>query len=163
MANLTSLNATDIVKVSVLLKIARRIRLEAARIAKAKRAPLASERDAKNKYHANHIYIESPKITKNQIQINLSITPVAAAFEWGGEPHPISARNVPRLIFDGTNAWKGQKIWWKKTINHPGIRIRKPFLEPAKKNTRQENLEDLRKEAVGNIRLIVKGMARVVK
>jgi len=44
---------------------------------------------------------------------------------------------------------------------HPGVKAR-PFLEPAKKQTRQENLQVIRENATKNIRLIVVGMSRKI-
>jgi hypothetical protein len=64
------------------------------------------------------------------------------------------------LVFPGTNAWEGQTIV-TKVVNHPGIKAR-PFLEPAKRQTRQQNLSDLRAATSQNLRLIIKGMARKI-
>jgi hypothetical protein len=90
-----------------------------------------------------------------------------AAFEYGSGLHgkdkakyPITAKNKPLLVFEGTNAFAGQIIK-KKSVMHPGVEKR-PFLDPAKKQTRQENLDDIKKETGKNIRLIIRGMKRVI-
>lgn len=153
-----TLTTTDIVSAGTLLKIAERIKKEARSIARTKRAGKVGKKKGT-------IVIGVPKVTQNQVQINISLTSEAAAYEYGSGIHgnnkskyPITAKNYPTLTFMGTNAWAGTLIWWRREIKHPGVAAR-PFLEPAKKATRQKNLEDFRKEAGDNIRLIVKGMS----
>ena len=153
--------AADLVPVSVLMTIAKRVRARAAEIAKAKNVPLRT---------ANEIGIPAPKVTQSQIQINITISPKLAAFEWGSGIHaskgtpskyPISVKNAPFLVFPGTNDFEGILVNWRKTIAHPGVAAR-PFLSPAKQQTRQQNLEDIRKANLANMRLIISGMKRVV-
>jgi hypothetical protein len=156
-----NIKASDLVPASVLLDIAKRVRKEAARIAKQKHAPLTSERSgAKGKYDPRLIHISTPRVTQNQTSVDLSLTEVAMAFEYGSNPHPINARNKPLLVFEGTNQWAGQIISIE-SVKHPGFKKR-PFLKPAKENTRKQNLEDIRKTSLANTRLIVSAMKRVV-
>jgi hypothetical protein len=150
--------AADIVKPSVLLNIAKRIRAKAAEIARSKNVPLRT---------ANDIGIPAPKTTQKQIEVNLTINKKLAAFEWGSGLHgnnprkyPITPKNKPALIFPGTNQFAGQLIV-TDLVMHPGIK-KKPFIEPAKRQTRRQNLDDLQKESTNNIRLIVRSMARKI-
>lgn len=154
-----TLTVSDLVPVTVLYNIAKRVRAEAAKIANSKNVPIKS---------ANEIGITAAKITQSQTQINLTIPQKLAAYEWGsgihGKKHakyPITAKNTSTLVFMGTNAWAGVLIWWRKTIQHPGVAAR-PFLEPAKRATRQRNLEDIRKTNLANTKLIIRGMSRKV-
>lgn len=154
------IQTTDIVPAQVLLRIAERVRTVAAQIAKRKRAPLKSSRSGGDKYNRLNIGIGKPVITQGQTSVVLTLSDVAYAFEHGGQPHPITPRNKESLSFAGTNAFKGYQIV-TKYVNHPGFEA-KPFLEPARRQTRQENLEDISKTSLANLRLIVTGMRRVV-
>jgi hypothetical protein len=153
------ITATDIVPVSVLNNIAKRIRTRAAAIAKSKKAALASSRRTPNVYNPNLIGIKAPRVTKNQISIELSLDEVGMAFEKGSKAHSIRAKNKPLLKFWGTNGHN--YLVTIPEVNHPGF-AKRPFLEPAKKETRQENLDDIAKASSKNIRLIVSTMKRVV-
>jgi len=154
--------STDIIPVSVFLEMAQNTRKEIAKQAKAKHAPLIGhESHVANKYDARLIHIETPKVTEKQISVNLAFSQVALAFEDGAPAHTITAKNFPRLVFEGTNAWEGQKIWWKTSVNHPGFKAR-PYMEAGKKNARQKNLELLSKTAFSNMRLIISRMQRKV-
>ena len=155
-----NISISDLVPASVLLGIAKRIRDAAAGIAKSKKVPLRTK---------NEIGIPAPKITQNQTQVNLTLSKKLSAFEWGSGEHrtrgtpskyTIRAKNYPLLVFEGTNAFEGKKIA-VPTVQHPGVAPR-PFLEPAKRATRKENLEDIRRTNLSNTRLIIKGMARKV-
>lgn len=165
-----TIQTSDIVPTKVLLGIAERVRTVAAKIAKDKHAPLKSERAGGNKYSRLNIGISAPTITSRQTSVNLTLTDVAMAFEHGGKPHPIDARNAPLQfpypkgkIFAGVYTYesKGQTIIKTDHVNHPGVKAR-PFLEPARRKTRQKNLEDISKTSLANLRLIVTGMKRVV-
>lgn len=155
---------SDIVPQAVLTKIADRIAKSARAFAKGK---------GKGGRVARAIKIGIPKVTQNQIQINIEldagIAPEAPAFEWGSGIHAtkrvkgyviIAPKNYPTLQFEGTNKFAGQIIR-TKVVAHPGIRPQ-PFIEKAKMNTRQRNLDDLRKASINNMRLIVKSMAKKV-
>lgn len=154
--------ATDLVPVSVLQNIAMRTRKEMAKVAKSKHAPLIGhESKVANKYDARLIHIEQPKVTTNQVSINLAFSQVALAFEKGAPAHPIEAKNFPRLVFEGTNAWEGEKIWWKVRVNHPGFKAR-PFMDIAKRNVREKNLKEIRETNLANTRLIISKMQRKI-
>ena len=155
-----SLQATDIVPLAVLYKIAQKIRKVAAEIGVSKTVPDMS---------ATKIGIPAPKITQNQIQISLTLNQLHSAYEWGSGIHrtrgtpakyPIVPVNAKRLVFEGTNAYEGKTIF-TDLVMHPGVKAR-PFLEPAKRQTRQENLQTIRENATKNIRLIVVGMSRKI-
>jgi hypothetical protein len=145
---------SDIVPQAVLVRIANRIARSArqfARRTKSSRIPRA-------------IKVGNVSATQQTASISIildtNIAPQAMIFEKGAKAHPINARNVPNLIFEGTNAFAGQII---KTphVDHPGMRAR-PFLQPAKDSTRERNRQDIR-DAVGrNLRLVVRGMAKKV-
>ena len=152
---------SDLVPVAVLLGIARRVRDRAFAIAKTKNVPIRS---------AGEILIDPPKTTQSQIAINIRFSNNRiAAFEWGSGIHrergtpkkyTISANKAPFLIFEGTNQFAGQRIVIP-SVDHPGVKAR-PFLEPAKRQTRQQNLADLRATVNTNLKLIIKGMARKI-
>ncbi len=152
---------TELVPASVLLGIAQRIRNAAFRIAKSKNVPMRS---------VGEIVIDIPKVTQAQVAINIRLSnDRIAAFEWGSGVHRkrgtpakyiVTPKHAKSLVFPGTNAWAGQTIITKR-VEHPGVKA-KPFLEPAKQQTRQQNLTDLRAAVSTNIRLIVKGMARKI-
>lgn len=153
-----TIQTSDIVPTSVLFNIAKRIRSVAAKIAKSKNVPLNN---------SNEIGIPAAIITKNQVSVNLTLSPKLMAFEHGSGIHgknkstyPIVPRNKEALSFAGTNAFAGYQIVTQH-VEHPGVKAR-PFLEPAKRQTRQQNLEDIRKTSLANLRLIVTGMKRVV-
>ncbi len=161
MANkkVSSLQVSDIVSVKTMLDLAKIVRMKAAGIAKGKRAALESNRKTNNVYNPSLIGIKTPQTTKNQILIDLTLSPVAMAFEHGSQPHPIDAKNAPNLVF----FWEREDVLFVgKHVNHPGFQA-KPFLEPAKRATAQERRELLEKEVGKNIRTIISGMARVVK
>ena len=152
-------NISEIVPVSVIMNIAKRIRTLAASIGQAKNVP---------RLDARNIGIPEPKITQHQIQINLTLSRLHSAYEWGSGIHdkngahfidiyPVRAK---ALAFEGTHAYEGQTIVTQH-VSHPGVAAR-PFLQPAKEQTRQQNLQDIRDAAHKNIRLIVVGMSRKV-
>lgn len=158
---------TDIVPLSVLYNIAKRVRTAAASIAKSKDVPRTD---------GNTIGIPVGKVTQNQAEVNLTLSEVSAAYEWGsgkyrkssarGAPakYPIVAKNYPTLQFHGTNGYPEKNpggIIRIESVMHPGVAAR-PFLKPAKEQTRQENLKELRENATKNIKLIVVGMSRKV-
>lgn len=107
-------------------------------------------------------------VTKGTVSINISTTKAGMAFEHGSgihdpqHPHyiDIDAKNVPNLIFEGTNAFEGQIIVTPH-VNHPGVAPR-PFIQPAKDKHRDEIKRKLAEEAGTNIRLAIRGMARKV-
>lgn len=153
-------SASDLVPVSVLMNIARRVRQKAAEIARSKNVPIKS---------ANEIGISAPSVTQGQISINLTLSDKLSAFEWGSGIHrrrgtpskyPITPKNTRALVFPGTHEFEGQTII-TKLVMHPGIEPRS-FLGPAKRQTRRQNLEDIRKENLASTRLIIKGMSRKV-
>lgn len=149
---MTTIN--DLVPQGVLVKIANRIANSArqyARRYKSSRIPKAI------KVGTVHATEKTASIT---ILLDKNIAPHAMVFEKGAKPHGIDAKNVPNLIFEGTNQFAGQIIVTPH-VNHPGIQAR-PFLAPAKANNREKNLADLR-EAVGkNMRLQIRGMSKKV-
>lgn len=154
------IQSTDIVPVSVLQNIAIRTRKAIAAEAKSKRAPLIGrDSGAKNKYDPRHIKILTPRVTEGQVSIDLGFSKIALAFEHGGDPHPIDARNKPLLIFEGTNGFKG--LIRTPHVNHPGFAAR-PYMRAAKTRVRKANLEDLQKTTLANLRLIVSEMRREV-
>lgn len=154
-----NVQAADLVPTAVLLNIAKRIRSAAKSIADSKNVPIRS---------ANEIGIPAPRITKNTAEIQLTLSPKLMAFERGsgtkkkkgGAKYPIVPRSASALAFEGTNAFEGQYIV-TKLVMHPGVSAR-PFLAPAKRQTRKQNLEDIRKTNLANTRLIIKSMKRVV-
>ena len=165
----SSIQVSDIVSVQTMNRIAQLVRTKAAEIARQKRAPLKSdhvpgqrEGAGGNLYDPRLIGIKSPKTTQAQIVIDLTLSDVAMAFEYGMRPHTISARNYPYLFFPDSRTGEWVK---KKSVKHPGfknIKDRK-FLAPAKEQTREERRRILKEEAGKNIRTIIRGMARVVK
>lgn len=151
---------SDLVPISVLLNIAKRVRVAAADIARSKNVPIRT---------ANEIGISAPTVSQNQTSVNLTLGKKLAAFEWGSGIHktrgtpskyPIVPKTAGALSFEGTNEFAGQHIL-TQLVMHPGVSPR-PFLEPAKRATRQQNLEDIRKTNLENTRLIIRGMARKV-
>ena len=151
---------SDLVPVSVLTKIAQRVRAKAAEIARSKNVPIRS---------ASEIGIRAPQVTQSQTSIVLTLSGKLSAYEWGSGIHrtrggaakyPITPKNGRALVFPGTNEFEGQTII-TPLVMHPGVSPR-PFLEPAKRATRQQNLEDIRKTNLENTRLIIKGMARKI-
>ena len=151
-----SLQATDIVPLAVLYKIAQHIREVAASIGVSKNVP---------QMDARKIGIPTPKVTRGRVEISLTLNQLHSAYEWGSGVHrtrgtpakyPIVPVSAQRLVFEGTNAYEGKTIF-TNLVMHPGVAAR-PFLEPAKKQTRQENLQTIRENATKNIRLIVVGM-----
>ena len=155
-----NIQVSDLVPVQVLLGIAKRVRTVATEIAKSKNVPIKT---------ANEIGIPPPKVTQKQTEINLTLSKKLSAFEWGSGEHRtrgnpakyiIRAKNYPLLVFEGTNEFVGKKIA-VPSVMHPGVNPR-PFLAPAKRQTRQQNLEDLRRTNLANTKLIIRGMARKV-
>ena len=143
-------NTSDLVSVATLTKIASRIKQYALIIARTKRSGRVGRLDP--------IVIGTPKVSQKQISINIMLdtdkVPEAAAFEWGGAGYyEISPINAEFLQFAGTNQYAGK---WIKTslVMHPP-QIKRPYLEPAKRLTRQQNLADIRAEVNRNIRLII--------
>lgn len=154
----TNINSADIVPVKVLLGIAKRVRKVAADIAKQKNVPIRT---------ANEIGILSPKVTQKQAEVSLTLSSKLLAYEYGSGVHgkkhakyPITPKNAGALVFDGTNKFAGQTII-TQLVMHPGVEKR-PFLDPAKKQTRQQNLKDIKDASNKSIRLIIRGMARVI-
>lgn len=106
-----------------------------------------------------------PKVTNNQVTINVLMSRTAMAFEKGSglhdpkNPHfiEIAPKNKPYLVFEGTNAFQGELIKTKH-VNHPGV-APKPFLEPAKEKWQPEFKKAIAEEAGKNIRLVLKGMS----
>lgn len=155
-----SLNISDFVPQAVLYNIAKRVRDEAATIALSKNVPLKSK---------NEIGIPAAKVTQAQTQVNLTLSPKLMAYEFGSGTHrkkgtrakyPIQPRTARALSFMGTHKFEGQLII-TRLVMHPGVDAR-PFLEPAKRATRQQNLADMRKTNLANTRLIISSMARKV-
>jgi len=165
------IQASDIVPTQVLFGIAERVRTAAAKIAKQKRAPLKSSRAGGDKYSRLNIGISQPKITQGQISVNLSMSNVALAFEYGSKPHSIDPRNKRALWFPypAGKIYKGVTKYVKngvmgittKHVDHLGFDA-KPFLAPAKRATRKQNLEDISKASLANLRLIIAAEKRVV-
>lgn len=153
------IQSTDIVPTQVLLNIAKRVRTVAASIANSKNVPIRS---------ANEIGIRTPTITQGQVSVELTMPPKLMAFEHGSGIHskknkakyPIVPRNKESLSFAGTNEFSRWQIV-TKLVMHPGVKA-KPFLEPAKRKTRKQNLDDIRQTSLANLRLIISGMKRVV-
>lgn len=165
-----SIQVSDIVSVSTMLKIASIIRIKAADIARRKKAPLKSDHVPGQRtgaggdlYHPRNIGIKTPKTTQNQIIIELTLSDIAMAFETGEmNPHPITAKNVPMLRFPNDDG--GWTV--VKSVNHKGFTNLvggRPFLKPAKEQTAKERRELLEKEVGKNVRTIISGMVRVVK
>jgi hypothetical protein len=154
-----SLQLSDLVPTQVLMNIAKRVRTVAAEIARSKNVPIKS---------ANEIGIPAPKITQTRVTVFMTLPPKLTAFEYGSGLHskknpakyPITPRNAKALSFAGTNEFKGQQII-TQLVMHPGVAAR-PFLAPAKRKTRKENLEDIRKTNLTNTSLIIKGMSRKI-
>jgi hypothetical protein len=92
------------------------------------------------------------------IEVDRNIAPEARAFEYGsglrakrGERNyiTIAPRNVPKLIFQGTNEWLGKTIvvppMGGGVVHHPGVAPR-PFLAPAVQDNRARIKEMLGEE-----------------
>lgn len=153
-----NIQLSDLIPTSVLMNIAKRVRTAAANIAKSKNVPLHS---------ANEIGISTPTITQGRTSVNLTLSPKLMAFEKGsgihgksGAKYPITPNTMDALSFAGTNEFAGYQIV-TQLVMHPGVKAR-PFLEPAKRATRAQNLTELRKTNLANTRLIISGMKRVV-
>jgi hypothetical protein len=163
--------AQDLVPVSVLMGIAQRVRTKAAEIARSKNVPIKT---------ANEIGILTPRVTQNQTEIDLTLGNALKAYEWGSGEHrkrgtpakypitPNTARAIwfpypESKIYPGAMKYVKDGVVGITTdiVMHPGVEAR-PFLEPAKRQTRKENLEDIRRTNLANTRLIIKGMARKV-
>ncbi len=144
----------DLVPQGVLIRIANRIANSARQYARKS----GSTRIPKAIKVGN---VNATQLTASiSIILDTSIAPQAMIFEKGAKPHSIDAKNAPNLVFEGTNMFAGQLIITPH-VNHPGMAAR-PFLQPAKDNNRQKNLDDLR-EAVGrNMRLQIRGMAKKI-
>lgn len=164
-----NITITDLVPVSVLLGIAKRIRAEAVAIARAKGLPGRVHDSKEEGITGRSIGIVEPRITTHQIELGITLNGVGAAYEWGSglratrgaaTKYPITPKNSKALVFEGTNRWKGEIII-TPLVMHPGVAPR-PFLEPAKRKTRQKNLQELRAANLANMRLIIRGMARKV-
>ena len=161
-----SLKVADIVPLRVLLRIATRVVDAAMEIASAKNVPIEK----------GSMSISTPRTTQATTTIDILMNDVFAAYEWGSGIHrkskvrgapakyPIVATNYPTLQFNGTNGYPPENpggIIRIEKVMHPGVAPR-PFLEPAKRKTREQNLEDIRKASVENIKLQIRGMARKV-
>ena len=154
-----SIQATDIVPLRVLLGIATRVVNTAMEIASAKNVPIEK----------GSMSISTPRTTQSATIIDILMNDVFAAYEWGSGLHrtrgtpakyPIVPVTAKSLVFEGTNDYAGQTIFTDKVM-HPGVAAR-PFLEPAKRKTRAQNLDDIRRAGVENIKLQIRGMARKV-
>jgi hypothetical protein len=114
------------------------------------------------------VSVGTASVTKNTLSINIKTSEAGMAFEHGSglhdpqHPHFISidAKNVPNLIFEGTNSFEGQIIRTPH-VNHPGV-APKPFIQPAKDKHREEIKRKIAEEAGVNLRLAIRGMARKV-
>jgi hypothetical protein len=179
------ITATDIVPLSVLYNIAKRVRTAAAAIAKSKNVPRTDART---------IGIPVGKVTQNQAKVNLTLNEVSAAYEWGSGIHRKSSvrggpakykispkkpggalafyenaagtwdygGGMPQMrVSDLKGAPEGDDRGLFFSVMHPGVKAR-PFLQPAKEQTRQANLKELRENSTKNIRLIIVGMSRKV-
>lgn len=177
---MATLSNTQLVPVAVLLKIAERIRDTAIGIAKTKHAGTVGKRKTP-------ILIGKPTVTRGQIRINLLFSkdkrrgsPDAAAYEWGSGIHatrgasgkyvisPISKRALwfpypEAKIYPGAIKYMKRGVMGITTeeVHHPGVAPR-PFLEPAKKVTRQQNLRDLREASTENIRKFIVSIKKKV-
>ena len=91
------------------------------------------------------------------IEVDKKIAPEARAFEYGSGLHAkrgaqakyiIAPKNVPKMIFQGTNAWLGQTIvvppMGGGVVHHPGVAPR-PFLTPAIQENRAKIKENAKK------------------
>lgn len=168
-----NLTVNDLVSVKTLLAVAKMIRVEAAKVAKSKRAPLQSNRIVKNVYNPNLIGITAPQSSKDQSSVGLTLSEVAMAFEYGsgkhagGDTYPIVPKNKKILAFHWDKAHPdiprlpdGRVMLGH--VDHPGVAAR-PFMKDAVKNTREERLKLLRQETEKNIRRSLIAMKRVVK
>lgn len=157
---MTISKASDLVSNGVILRAVNRIVQSARSIAAQKRAGNSSKA------------IKLSRISEAKQTISVSIildtkrAPEAPAFEWGsglhstkGNPHfiEINARNVPNLIFQGTNEWEGQLIRVPQ-VNHPGVKPR-PFIKPAVEKHRAALKQAVREEVNKNLRINIKAMA----
>jgi len=170
-----SLQATDIIPLAILYKIAQHIREVATQIGVSKNVP---------QMDARRIGIPTPKVTQGQIEIYLTLNQLHSAYEWGSGIHRtrgtpakylIAPKEGKYLAFyeNERGIWDYSKGMPKlhmlepdgrglfESVMHPGVKAR-PFLEPAKKQTRQENLQIIRENATKNIRLIMVGMSRKI-
>lgn len=93
---------------------------------------------------------EQPGKVFGYIEVDRSIAPEARAFEYGSglrakrgpqATYIIAPKNVPKLIFQGTNEWTGQTIvvppMGGGVVHHPGVAPR-PFLHPAVQENRKK-------------------------
>lgn len=174
--NINSLQVSDIVSIETIMTVAKMVRKKAAQIAKANRAPLAPGRSSNNKYSASNIGITTPRTTRAQIEIGLTLSEVAMAYEHGSGVHagkgkyPILPKRKKMLHFKWEVADANpDKFMFDRygnvmlpKVSHPGVAA-KPFLAPAKRATRKERNKIISREAGKNIRTIIRGMARVVK
>lgn len=165
-----NISVTDLVPVKVLYDIAKRIRAQAVTVARSKGLPPRVHDGKEEGISGRSIGILPAKITSSQIEIGLTLNGVGLAYEYGSGVHktkksfgapgryhmPKSAGAV--MVFPGTNKWRGETII-AESVMHPGVAPR-PFLEPAKRATRSQNLEEIRRTNLENMKLIIKGMAR---
>lgn len=148
-------NAADLVSASTLVRLADKLVRSARGIAVSK----GIGKVVKGMKH------DAPKITNNQVTINVRMSKVAMAFEKGSglhdpkNPHYIDIVpvNAPYLKFEGTNEFAGQIIRTDH-VNHPGV-APKPFLQEAKERWRPEFKKAIAEEAGRNIRLVLKGIS----
>lgn len=148
---------TDLVSVQTVTWAANKIALSARAFARTKGIAKVAK-----------IGVGTAKVTKNTLTINIKTSRAGMAFEHGSgihdpkHPHyiDIDAKNVPNLIFEGTNEFEGQIIRTPH-VDHPGV-APKPFLQPAKDKHRQEIKRKIAEEVGRNMRLAVRGMARKV-
>jgi len=163
---------SDLVPTAVLLGIAQRVRQKAFDIATTKNVPIRS---------VGEIVIDPPKTTQAQTAVNLRFSNNRiSAFEWGSGIHRKRGTPSTYLIVPD----KKRALWFPypegsiypgvvkytkngvvgittQAVQHPGVAPR-PFLEPAKRQTRKQNLEDIRKTNLANTKLIIRGMGRKI-
>jgi hypothetical protein len=90
------------------------------------------------------------------VKVDLNQAPMARAFERGSGLHDrrgaryimIAPKNTSQIVFEGTNAWKGQIIrvppMGGGVVYHPGVAAR-PYLAPAVQENRAKIREILSK------------------
>ena len=107
------------------------------------------------------------RVSKNELAIDILISKVGAAFEFGSGKHDpknphfieITPKTKPKLVFEGTNGHKG--LIHTEHVNHPGVAPR-PFLQPAKDRHRKEIKERIAQEVGSKMRLTIRSMKRVI-
>jgi hypothetical protein len=141
------------------LKITLRTRMIEAlnMIAKSARSRASWSTKIRNAIKVGQVKEQEGKIF-GYIEVDRKIAPEARAFEYGSGLHArrgkkdyitIAPKNVPKLIFQGTNEWAGQTIvvppMGGGVVHHPGVEAR-PFLVPAVQENRARIKEMLGKD-----------------